>query len=194
MPNELQTRAIEDDDDIFADLPPLSVSDVKKQTIAAELAALLAHSNVSRSEIAVRLKWNKSRVTKFLSGEANLTLSKISEFTCELGHDFDMILRPFGEARVAQPWQKRASEELSQTVVPEQYVLLHYQTGDEVARDVYSGLAKKWYVSSAPNTGARENHYVLQMNNTPTAAFILDDFETIQSSNTYTHGVRTNEQ
>lgn len=78
--------------------------DEKKEQVANDLAALLAFSEVSRTELAEALSWKKSRISKVLSGNENLTLKTISEIVEKIDYDFDIIFRKKVNAPALQPW------------------------------------------------------------------------------------------
>jgi transcriptional regulator with XRE-family HTH domain len=132
---------------MFSKLVPLEVIDVKKSTVAAELAALAVYTEMSRSDISAKLGWAKSRVSKFLSGDANLTLAKISEYTVGLGYDFDIIFRDRNSARALQPWNQQ--NVVNEHVRNDNVIEIQVQTAAEVVRDINNGLAKDVYVSKA---------------------------------------------
>ncbi len=98
------------ENDMFADLDPLTVFDVKKDYIATQLTALMIHCGKNRSEMAEELGWKKSRITKVLSGHNNLTIKTICDFTTHLGYYFDVIFHGSNDQRPKQPWQTVKSE------------------------------------------------------------------------------------
>ena len=51
---------------IFGDIYGADMSVMQMESIASDLVFLLKHSGLSRSELASRLGWNKSRVTNVL--------------------------------------------------------------------------------------------------------------------------------
>lgn len=140
--------------DMFAELEPVDPFYVKKDEVAANLAALLALTGTTRSELAERTCWKKSRITSVLSGKSNPTLRTIWEFCSRLGYDFDIVFRLFDEQRPSQPWQRTSQHRV--TVSNEFnsnkssfYPVLHVQTPLEVARDFDTGNQKSLYVSFA---------------------------------------------
>lgn len=78
----------------------------KLDEVSVLLCKLLEHANVSRAELARRLNWKPSRVTKVLSGEDNLTLRTLIRLLDELGYDFDVLLRKAGSPRARQLWDR----------------------------------------------------------------------------------------
>lgn len=140
--------------DMFADLEPIDSFDVKKDEVAANLAALLALTGITRSEFAEKACWKKSRVTNVLSGKSNPTLRTVWEFCSRLGYDFDIVFRLFDEKRPSQPWQKTPQPfvTLSNECISGKNFFgptLHIQTPQEVARDFDTGNHKSIYVSFA---------------------------------------------
>ncbi|NTV94843.1 MAG: helix-turn-helix transcriptional regulator [Thiobacillus sp.] len=139
-------------EEMFASLPPLDPFDIKKDEVSALLAALMAFSDVKRTELADKLTWKKSRVTSVLSGRANPTLKTIWEFSSILGYDFDIVFRAFDEQRAKQPWQRLANlvtPSHSEVKRQKSFVQPIYeaQTPQEVVRDIVTGHAKPLYVS-----------------------------------------------
>lgn len=78
----------------------------KLDEVSVGLCALLEHTKVSRAELARKLGWTPSRVTKVLSGEDNLTLRTLVRFLSVLDYDFDVVMRKRGAARARQPWDR----------------------------------------------------------------------------------------
>lgn len=74
--------------------------------VSVTLCALMEHEGVSRAELAKRLNWIPSRITKVLSGEDNLTLKTLVKVLRALEYDFDVVMRRSGDARAKQPWEK----------------------------------------------------------------------------------------
>jgi transcriptional regulator with XRE-family HTH domain len=105
--------------DIFADLPPVDNFEIKKESIAALLAGLMVHSNVTRAELAERLGWNRGQVTRLLSGSQNLTIKTIDEVVQALGWDWDLAFKEFGQATVTQPWNNGEAEVMAGRIANE---------------------------------------------------------------------------
>jgi len=80
--------------------------EIKAQDIAVDLARAVADSGMSRTQLADRLGWKASRVSRILSGSSNLTLRTIHQLTEAIGFEFDMVLRRPTQERSAQPWEK----------------------------------------------------------------------------------------
>jgi transcriptional regulator with XRE-family HTH domain len=101
--------------DIFADLQPLEDFDLKKDQIASHLSALLVYAGISRTQLAATLGWSKSRVTKALSGEENLTIKTINAIASALGYDFDIVYKGVNAACPPQPWNDFTEQFLART-------------------------------------------------------------------------------
>lgn len=128
-------------------------AELKKDLVAAHLVGLLAHSKVSRAELGAKLNWNKSRVSKVLSGNENLTLKTIFAVTSALGYDFDVVFFNKKYSRPKQPWQIDREKLKNETLIfnkPDQNaptIELSLQTFDEVNRDILDGIKKPFYIS-----------------------------------------------
>lgn len=137
-------------EDMFSRLPQMDAFDLKKDQLAAEMAALMSFAGKNRSEMAESLNWEKSRVTRVLSGKANPTVKTIKEYCAVLGYDFDVIFRLPTEVRAKQPWQKASS--VSVQLVPHRplqdyEIRVDVQTASEVAIDLQRGHGKSHYIS-----------------------------------------------
>ncbi|MEG8983054.1 helix-turn-helix transcriptional regulator, partial [Acinetobacter baumannii] len=127
------------------------ISIVKMEQVASHLVGLLRHSNMTRSEIALQLGWKKSRVTKVLSGEENLTIKTISKISRLLGYDFDVIFHNKNYERPKQPWQidreRKKAHLVEKSHRNKTTFLFDLQTGQQVVEDVLSGNEKEFYIS-----------------------------------------------
>lgn len=74
--------------------------EAKAQDIAINLASAVAHAGLSRAELAEKLGWKPSRVSKILTGSTNLTLKTIFQICKAIGLEFDVVLRQSGERAV----------------------------------------------------------------------------------------------
>lgn len=77
----------------------------KREDVAVTLTGMLHDAGVSRADLARRLDWKASRVTRALSGKENLTVNTMAEIVYALGGDFDIVLRPRNACRALQPWE-----------------------------------------------------------------------------------------
>jgi len=138
--------------DLFADIEPLEAFDIKKEELAAQLSALLAHTDTSRSEFATLAHWKKSRVTALLNGNGNPTFKTLWEFASFLGYEADLHFRLPSEARALEPWN-------SKQLTPNPIAILdalsaidiEMQSSDEVFHDMLNGHDRKAYFSIKPD-------------------------------------------
>jgi transcriptional regulator with XRE-family HTH domain len=78
----------------------------KREDAAIELCDLLHQVGISRAELARKLDWKPSRVTRALSGKENLTLNTLAEIINAAGMDYDLVFRKKGSCRSFQPWDR----------------------------------------------------------------------------------------
>lgn len=64
--------------------------ELKAQAVAVELAAAVADAGLSQKELAERLGWKPSRVSKVLHGATNVTLRTLFDLYDALGLDFSI--------------------------------------------------------------------------------------------------------
>lgn len=149
----VNTNQLQSDDGMFSDLEPLSAFEIKKDSLATQLAALMSYCGKSRSDMADELGWKKSRVTSVLSGHNNLTIKTICDFATHLGYDFDVIFHSYDHPRPMQPWQIQRKETSSLPMISLQTLNLPIETqsAKEVAIDLLSGKGRETYFSF--NTG-----------------------------------------
>ncbi|MDN5638164.1 MAG: helix-turn-helix domain-containing protein [Staphylococcus equorum] len=136
----------------------IDMSIIKMEQVASHLVGLLRHQNISRSELAKDLGWSKSRVTKVLSGDENLTIKTMTMITQKLGYDFDIIFHNKNYEKPKQPWQIDREKITTHQIAaqPSQSrpeIFLELQTGEQVVNAVLAGREKEYYVSitSPPN-------------------------------------------
>lgn len=89
---------------ICKNIPNFSSLDVKKIQWASALNALMLHSGKSRSEMAEICGISKGRITRILSGDANLTIETICSFANSLGYDVDIAFYNTPMTKPYQPW------------------------------------------------------------------------------------------
>ncbi len=133
------------DDNWLSNLSPASAFEDKKSQIAAELAALMASKCYSRASIANLLQWNKSRVSRVLSGEANLTISTIWEFAQRCGFEFDVVYREASCTRPKQPWSAKIPEHTTVSLLNS--CTLNIQSQHDVVLAIMEGKGKSHYIS-----------------------------------------------
>lgn len=140
--------AVSDDEeffDMFSGLPAQDPFDIKKDHFAAELAALMIHAGKSRSEMAEKLGWSKSRITNVLSGKCNLTVRSIYEWSASLGFDIDINFHLPSESSASQPWEKGDGVVISG--IKATGFSMNVQTAAQVAKDFSNGAERSHYVS-----------------------------------------------
>jgi len=77
----------------------------KREDAAITLTGMLHSAGMSRADLARRLDWKASRVTRALSGNENLTINTLAEMINAAGLDFDIMLRSRNACRALQPWE-----------------------------------------------------------------------------------------
>jgi transcriptional regulator with XRE-family HTH domain len=152
-----QSHALDDFSDIFSDLEPIAPFDLKKDYLAAQMAALLAYSGKSRADLVEELGWKKSRVSSVFSGKCNLTIKSIWEFSTFLGFDFDVVFRSSGELPLNQPWQIKEIEVIPMNMKPVGD-FIKIQSAREVAHDFLTGNQNAIYVSVVPCQLTKSDH------------------------------------
>lgn len=108
MKNNLPSHNVLNKDDFsyLFDFSDFNTVDLSKEKIASSLAALISYSGIKRKDLAKKLKWKESRLSKALSGRQNLTLKSITEITVALGYDFDIIFhKDYNIKPYIQPWE-----------------------------------------------------------------------------------------
>lgn len=94
-----------DFDDLFNFLE-LDPVDVIKEKVAADLATLISFSGVKRKDLAKKLGWKESHLSKTLSGRENLTIKSISRVALALDYDFDVVFHKNTPIPMyVQPWE-----------------------------------------------------------------------------------------
>ncbi|MDC4558786.1 helix-turn-helix transcriptional regulator [Acinetobacter baumannii] len=148
---------------LIGDEYDVDMSAIKMEQVASHLVGLLRHKNISRSQLAKELGWRKSRVTKVLSGDENLTIKTMTIITQKLGYDFDVIFHNKNYDKPKQPWQiDRERRELLQVTSPKLSSRpFHYeiQTGQEVVNDVLAGQEKDLYIS-VESSPSLKGHFI----------------------------------
>ena len=138
----------------------IDMSIIQMEIVASDLASLLKHSGFSRVELAEKLDCPKSRVTRILSGDENLTIKTITQVAEALGYAYDVVFYNKNYARPKQPWQvDRENRKLAQSlqnVQPNRHLnfRLQLQSGEQVVQDVLSGVEASQYIKidSYPNS------------------------------------------
>jgi len=180
MTNSTYVTVIQDNDPdedefhtLFADLAELDPFDVKKEELAAQLAALLSFSKVNRSDFARKSGWSRSRVTNVLNGSKNLTYKTMWEFARHLGYEADMIFRLPNHHMALQPWQTSRPDNTHLETIEGKIAnrdskyarfVINIQSVEEVASDINDGRYSNYYFSliTPDSTGlTRSEHKAL---------------------------------
>lgn len=128
--------------------------EIEKSLIQMELTAnrlvfLLKHSGLSRAELARKLGWKKSRVSKVLSGDMNLTIKTITAISEALGYDFEVIFYNEDYPKPKQPWQidREKNIILTENIGSDHnpIFLIEPQRGEDVVLDVLAGKESDFY-------------------------------------------------
>lgn len=132
--------------DFFAnlfDFSQISPIDVKKNAIASNFSSLIYHCGLKRNELAEKLGWEASRLSKVLSGNENLTIKTMVELSVALDYDFDMIFHKAFEHRALQPWESNLLEELR----PNINLTIHINTDDMFSK-THTNLIEKVFTKN----------------------------------------------
>lgn len=100
----------DENDGSFLNFSQLDPFTVKKEIIADHIKSLVHHIGKSHSELCNELGWKKSRFSKVISGNANLTLKTIFEISTVTGYDFDIVFNNKNKKVCYQPWNQFDSE------------------------------------------------------------------------------------
>lgn len=125
---------------LFDFIDELEPEDIQKEVVAADLSMLLVHANCSRSQLATNLDYTKSRISRILSGNENLTLKTLTKVADALGYTFDVI---FYNEKYDQPKQPWHIDRLSKSVCAEPvYSDSSFEFKVQESRDVFEDLMK----------------------------------------------------
>lgn len=134
---------------MFGDIYDIDMSVMQMESIATDLVFLLKHSGLSRSDIASKLGWSKSRVTKVLSGDENLTIRTITSMAECLGYGFDVIFYNENYEQPKQPWHiDRLNKSVrAEPVSSKTQIEFKLQDAKEVFEDLLAGKDAPYYIS-----------------------------------------------
>lgn len=167
-----------DDDDMFADLPPVDPFDIKKQRIASHITALIVSSGKTRSEVAEEIGIQKSVMSRVLSGKNNTKIGTIWQIASHLGYDFDVIFHSDREQTPSQPWHK-SKHRWHEMLPSSNNVFLCVTHRDDVKKEVNSNIGPEFYISV--KLVGSDN---LKTINTP----VLEQTKYFELSNTFPEG------
>lgn len=105
MSNLIITPTEDSEFDLF-DFSNLDPIDIKKESIASNLSALISFSGIKRKELAKKLNQKESQLSKTLSGKENLTIKTISKIAFVLDYDFEIVFHKNNSIPAyIQPWE-----------------------------------------------------------------------------------------
>ena len=138
---------------IFDNIYDVDMSVMQMESVATDLVFLLKHSGLSRSELANKLDWKKSRVTKVLSGDENLTIKTITSVAECLGYGFDVVFYNENYDQPKQPWAiDRENKAIQPEVVYlESSIEIKRQEPEEVFKDLLAGEEASYYICVSKN-------------------------------------------
>lgn len=134
---------------MFGDIYDVDMSVMQMESVASDLVFLLKHSGLNRSELANNLGWKKSRVTKVLSGDENLTIKTITSVAECLGYGFNIVFYNENYDQPKQPWTiDRENKKIiaSKQIIEPKTFGFEVQTGDQVVSDVLAGNESDQYI------------------------------------------------
>lgn len=91
--------------------------EIKAQELAVDLVNALIHSGKTQAELAEKLDWKPSRVSKLLNGSSNITIKTLFVLLDALDLDFDVVFRKPNQEKPLQPWQKSSYVEYSSKII-----------------------------------------------------------------------------
>ncbi|WP_298980184.1 helix-turn-helix domain-containing protein [uncultured Psychrobacter sp.] len=94
----------------------LDATEIQMELVASDLTLLLRHSGLKRSDLATILGVKKSRITRILSGDENLTIRSITSVAEALDYTFDVVFYNKNYPKPKQPWTIKREERLKTKV------------------------------------------------------------------------------
>lgn len=82
----------------------LDATEIQMELVASDLALLLRHTGLKRTDLARELGVKKSRITRILSGEENLTIKSLTSVAEALDYTFDVVFYNKNYSKPKQPW------------------------------------------------------------------------------------------
>lgn len=146
--NEIMINDLDFFEDLFnfSDQDPV---DIKKTAIASDFCSLIHYAELSRTELADKLDWKKSRLSKVLNGNENLTIKTMVELSQAIGYDFDINFHLSEVHRCLQPWEQNLLDD-DNTVfsLTKSYLdTFEIQSAIDVFNDISKGKQKDLYWS-----------------------------------------------
>jgi len=85
------------------------VFETKAQEVSAALASAVCRAGLNRAQLAQKLGWKPSRVSKILTGSSNLTLKTIFQICQAIDLEFDVVLRKAAPAVKPEACEDKAA-------------------------------------------------------------------------------------
>lgn len=79
--------------------------EIKANSVAVDLVRAISEQGLTQAQIADKLGWTASRVSRVLHSGSNLTLRTLTDFVTALNLEFDVIYRHPNQRRAPQPWE-----------------------------------------------------------------------------------------
>lgn len=138
---------------LFDFIDELEPEDIQKEVVAADLSMLLVHTNCSRSQLATDLGYTKSRISRILSGDENLTLKTLTKVADALGYTFDVIFYNEKYDQPKQPWHidRLNKAVLVEPICSKPAIEVKVQDGKAVFNDLIEGNDADFYFSFSKN-------------------------------------------
>lgn len=81
--------------------------EIKAQSLSVDLIQAVAEKGISQKQLAEKLGWSASRVSRVLHGGSNVTIRTLCEIASALGVEFDVIFRDKEMPKAPHFWQVR---------------------------------------------------------------------------------------
>lgn len=82
--------------------------EIRAQSVSVDLVRAISEQGLTQSQMAERLGWKPSRVSRVLHSAPNVTLRTLNDFATALGLEFDVVYRRPDQRRAPQPWETQA--------------------------------------------------------------------------------------
>lgn len=79
--------------------------EIKAQNVASDLVRAISEAGLTQAQVAEKLEWKPSRVSRVLHHSTNVTLRTLCEFANALDLEFDITYRTVSQRRAPQPWE-----------------------------------------------------------------------------------------
>lgn len=147
-------------DDVFGDFTLDDELALKLDEISADLTVMMLEAKKNRTELSELLGWKKSRITKILSGQENLTIKTIFLIAKKLGWDYDIKYRHPEQERPLQPWHSQEPPPVSVDTQLQAWPTLIIQSHQEVKNDFARGVQRNMYISVMSDYASPNNDFI----------------------------------